>query len=180
MLGDDFDKCQMSARELPATCREGLEPMPRETREWGWPLLTVETKANGDSWSTYEKGPSLVGSMGSSCWYNFCSALAALVSPVKNTISLTTYLFTLFSPHRPATWADSSAGSSVSVSLLMLHTSATPRLTIATPRLAKSESRRPPTRRVGESPTRRVGRSFSDYEYLREFEAKIGTARKVV
>ncbi len=32
----------------------------------------------------------------------------------------------------------------------------------------------------GESPTRRVGESFFYYEYLREFEAKIGTARKVV
>jgi hypothetical protein len=28
--------------------------------------------------------------------------------------------------------------------------------------------------------TRRVGESFFDYEYLREFEAKIGTARNVV
>ncbi len=31
-----------------------------------------------------------------------------------------------------------------------------------------------------ESPTRRVGESFFDYEYLREFKAKIGTAQKVV
>jgi hypothetical protein len=31
-----------------------------------------------------------------------------------------------------------------------------------------------------DSPTRRVGESFFDYEYLREFEAKIGTARNVV
>ncbi len=73
---------------------------------------------------------------------------------------------------------------------------------IATPRLAESGSRRlsdslnfllkhskadSPTRRVGESSTprlaestRRVGESFFDLEYLREFEAKIGTARKVV
>ena len=28
-----------------------------------------------------------------------------------------------------------------------------------------------------DSPTRRVGESFFDYEYLREFEAKIGIAR---
>ncbi len=34
--------------------------------------------------------------------------------------------------------------------------------------------------RVVDSPTRRVGESFFDYEYLREFEAKIGSARKVV
>jgi hypothetical protein len=31
-----------------------------------------------------------------------------------------------------------------------------------------------------QKPTRPVGESFFDYEYLREFEAKIGTARKVV
>jgi hypothetical protein len=31
-----------------------------------------------------------------------------------------------------------------------------------------------------DSPTRQVGESFFDYEYLREFEAKIGTARNVV
>jgi hypothetical protein len=29
-------------------------------------------------------------------------------------------------------------------------------------------------------PTRRVGKSFFDYEYLHEFEAKIRTAQKVV
>ncbi len=31
-----------------------------------------------------------------------------------------------------------------------------------------------------QKPTLRVRESFFDYEYLREFEAKIGTARKVV
>ena len=31
-----------------------------------------------------------------------------------------------------------------------------------------------------DSPTRRVGESFFDYEYLREYEAQIGTARNVV
>jgi hypothetical protein len=35
-------------------------------------------------------------------------------------------------------------------------------------------------RKLGESATPRLGESFFDYEYLREFEAKIGTARKVV
>jgi hypothetical protein len=30
------------------------------------------------------------------------------------------------------------------------------------------------------SPTRRVGELFFDYDYLRKFEAKIGTARNVV
>jgi len=31
-----------------------------------------------------------------------------------------------------------------------------------------------------DSPTRLVGESFFDYEYLREYEAEGGTARKVV
>ncbi len=31
-----------------------------------------------------------------------------------------------------------------------------------------------------DSSTRRVGESFFDYEYLREYEAQIGTARNVV
>jgi hypothetical protein len=37
-----------------------------------------------------------------------------------------------------------------------------------------------PTYRVGELLTRQVGESFFDYEYLLEFEAKSGTAHKVV
>jgi hypothetical protein len=44
----------------------------------------------------------------------------------------------------------------------------------STPRLAESESQRLP-----DSPSRRVGESFFDYEYLREFEAKSRTARKI-
>jgi hypothetical protein len=31
-----------------------------------------------------------------------------------------------------------------------------------------------------DSPTRRVGESFFDYQYIRELEVKIGTARNVV
>jgi hypothetical protein len=31
-----------------------------------------------------------------------------------------------------------------------------------------------------DSPTQRVGESFFHYEYLREYEAQIGTARNVV
>ncbi len=53
-----------------------------ETRE-GWPLLTVETEANGNVESTIERGPSLDGSLacrGGTRY--FCPALAALVSPV--------------------------------------------------------------------------------------------------
>ncbi len=50
----------------------------RETRE-EWPLLTVETEVNGDSKTTNERGPFLVGAG----TRDFCSALAALVGPVK-------------------------------------------------------------------------------------------------
>ncbi len=43
---------------------EALRVVTRETRE-GWPLLTAEVNGDGDSRSTYEKGHSLVGSLGS-------------------------------------------------------------------------------------------------------------------
>jgi hypothetical protein len=57
--------------------------------EVGWPLLTVETEVNGDSKRTNERGPSLVGSLASSCRYSrFCPALAALVSLVQNIITI--------------------------------------------------------------------------------------------
>ncbi len=49
----------------------------RETRE-GWPLLTVETEVNGDSKSTNEKSPSLVGFLGLPCRFTrflFCLRL---------------------------------------------------------------------------------------------------------
>ncbi len=54
-------------------CIDQHPPLPasvasRDARE-GWPLLTVETEANGDSWSTNERGPSLVGSLALSCQY---------------------------------------------------------------------------------------------------------------
>jgi len=88
--------------------------LPTETGE-GWPLLAVETVANGDSWSTNDKG-------------SFLGWFVRLV-PVQGTFILpfllysrpsTKYLFphcTLFlfmCPYRPATWARSRARSSVS------------------------------------------------------------------
>ncbi len=58
----------------------------RETKE-GWPLLTVETEANGDSKSANEKCLSLAGSLGSSCRYKrFLSCLGCLT--VKNAAAL--------------------------------------------------------------------------------------------
>ncbi len=38
---------------------------PERLKTSGWPLLTVEIETNGESKSTYERGPSLVGSLGS-------------------------------------------------------------------------------------------------------------------
>jgi hypothetical protein len=79
-----------------------------ERLEEGWPLLTFETEANGDSWSTF-------GSLGLST--DFCPALAALVSPRTKYYFPRRTLFHFISPHRPATGADSRAGSPVSVFL---------------------------------------------------------------
>jgi hypothetical protein len=47
-------------------------------------------------------------------------------------------------------------------------------------RKPKSEKSKDYTQKPQRNCTRRVGESFFDYEYLCEFEAKIGTARKVV
>jgi hypothetical protein len=86
----------------------------RETRE-GWPLLTVETEVNGNSKSTNEKSPSLVGSLGSSCRsIGFYPALAALVSPVQNICLTHRTLFQFMYLLRIETWAGSRAGPPVS------------------------------------------------------------------
>ncbi len=62
----------------------------------GGPLPTVETEVNGDSKSTNERGPSLVGSLGSSCrCKRLFPAFAALVSPVQNILFLTAHYFNL-------------------------------------------------------------------------------------
>jgi hypothetical protein len=45
---------------------EQEKQVTRDTRE-GWPLLTVEIEANGDSKSTNDRGPSLVGSLDLLC-----------------------------------------------------------------------------------------------------------------
>ncbi len=74
--------------------------MTSTTRE-GWPLLTVETKENGDSKSTDERGPSLVGLLGLLRWTrDFCPSVPF---PLRS-------LFQFICPHRP----DSHAGSPVS------------------------------------------------------------------
>ncbi len=55
--------------------------MARETRE-GWPLVAISTEVNGNSRSSYERGPSLIGSWACSAGTgDFCPALAALFCP---------------------------------------------------------------------------------------------------
>ncbi len=72
--------------------------VPRETRE-RWPLLTVETEVNGDSKSTNERCPSLVGHCPCfSVTRDFFSALAALVVSVQNIVFLTVHYFNSFVP----------------------------------------------------------------------------------
>ncbi len=96
----------------------------RENRE-GWPLLTVETEANGDSWSTCEKIPSLVASLGSSrrC-YRLLSCLGCSSQPCTKYFVPHRTLFHYIVPiHRPASWAGSRAASPVSyVSLIVTNT----------------------------------------------------------
>jgi hypothetical protein len=72
--------------------------VPIETRE-RWPLLTVETEVNGDSKSTNERCPSLVGHWACrAVTRDFCSALAALVGSVQNIVFLTVHYFNSFVP----------------------------------------------------------------------------------
>ena len=80
----------------------------RETKD-GCAILTVETEVNGDSKSTNERGPSLVGSLG----LDICLALVALVGPVQNIFFLTIHNFKSLSPS-PSSWAGSRAGSPIS------------------------------------------------------------------
>jgi hypothetical protein len=77
---------------------EGGGTATRETRE-GWPLLTVETEVNGDSKSTNKRGPSLVGSLDSSCRYNrFLSCLGCPSQPSANYYFPYRTLFKFISP----------------------------------------------------------------------------------
>jgi hypothetical protein len=89
----------------------------------GWLLLNVENEASGDSWSINERGPSLVGSLGSSCWYNrFLSCLGCSGQASTKYYFPHRTLFHFISSHRPAAWPGSRAGSPVSVSLLRSNT----------------------------------------------------------
>ncbi len=76
----------------------------RENRE-GRPLLTGETKAIGDLWSTNERVlPWLVRWARRAATRDFYSALAVLASPEQNIFFLAAHFFHFMCPHRPATW----------------------------------------------------------------------------
>ncbi len=72
----------------------------RETRE-GWPLLTVETEANGDSWSTNDRDPSFwLVRWAHLCRYNrFLSSLGCSSRPS------TKYFLKFIFPYLSATFA---------------------------------------------------------------------------
>ncbi len=73
----------------------------KEIRE-GWPLLTDETEVNGDSKSTNERGPSLVGSLGLSCQYKILfSCLGCSSRPSTKYFFLAVYYFNSFVPIDP-------------------------------------------------------------------------------
>jgi hypothetical protein len=99
-------------------CIWGHREYTRETRE-GWPLLTVEAKANQGI--SYERGP--VGSLGLSCQFKrSVSYLDFSSRPVQNTSFLTIHYFTSFVPSRPASWAGSRANSPVSLYVSLEYT----------------------------------------------------------
>ncbi len=78
---------------------------PEMPERGGWPLLTVETKTTGDSRSTYEGAPSIIGSLGLLCQYKIflsCHALASLLGPVQIFVFLHHTLFHIISPHHQA------------------------------------------------------------------------------
>jgi hypothetical protein len=77
----------------------------------GWPLLTVETEANGDSRSTYERGKGVLHWLGSLCRYN--TFLSCLGCSRPSTIYYFPHhtLFHFLSPHCPATWGGNRAAS---------------------------------------------------------------------
>ncbi len=62
-------------------------------------MVNVETGANGDSRSTYERGPSLVGSLGLSWWFKrFLSCLGWYCRPSTNVFSPYTLFHFIFVP----------------------------------------------------------------------------------
>jgi hypothetical protein len=77
----------------------------------------LHVKLNGDSQSTNERVPFLVGSFGLSCQHKrflFCLALGCSSWPSTKIFFPHRTLFQFLCLHRPASWAGSRAGSPVS------------------------------------------------------------------
>ncbi len=68
---------------LPPSLVSSVVSTRESTTREGWTLLTVETQANGDSRSTYERSPSLFGSLGSSCRYKTIFVLSWLLQSAQ-------------------------------------------------------------------------------------------------
>ncbi len=76
--------------------------------EW-WDVPDFETEINGDSRSTFYRGPFLVGSLARRVSIrDFCPALAALVSSVQNIVFLNGHFFSGFVPIVDTGWQSSS------------------------------------------------------------------------
>jgi hypothetical protein len=91
----------------------GAEGVAREKRGVAFPDCWNWT--NGDSRSTYNMGPSLVGSLGSLCRYKkFLSCHGGSAKPRTKYLLPHHTLFQFMCPHRPARWAGSRAGLPVS------------------------------------------------------------------
>ncbi len=105
----DEDSCRFSCRLIDDWRWQKLKKLYlfyaltiRETRE-GWPLLFVETEENGGLWSRNERGPSLVGSLGSLCRYKrFLFCLGCSISSVQNIFFLAAHFFSLYVSHLPS------------------------------------------------------------------------------
>ncbi len=79
--------------KYPGSCHN-----QRDYRD-GWPQrAAVETEVNGDSKSTNDRGPFLVSWACRACTRDFCSAFAALASPLQINFSFTVHYFNSFVP----------------------------------------------------------------------------------
>jgi hypothetical protein len=98
---------------------EGGTVLPRETGE-GWPLLNVETVANGDSWSTNDKGSFLGGFVGLEPVQEIFILPWLLWSAQYKYFFPHCILFHFTFPHCPETWAGSRAGPPVTYNVSLL------------------------------------------------------------
>jgi hypothetical protein len=86
-----------------------------EAREM-WPVLTVETQTMGTQKSTNERGLSFVGSLDSSCRYNWLWSCLGCSGQPSTQYFFLAYTISIYSMclHRPAIWTGSRARPPVS------------------------------------------------------------------